>query len=99
MKSIMPSIGRIVWFWDYGAPHTARHAQPEAAMVTYVHGERMVNLSVFSANGEARGVTSVELCQPGDSRPGAGGFCEWMPYQIAQAEKHEAEGATVNPNA
>lgn len=35
--------------------------------------------------------TSVLLLQEGNERPSGGGFCEWMPYQIGQAKKHEAD--------
>jgi len=85
---IEPTIGRIVWFWKWGRSWNAPNAQPEAAIVTYVNNSRSVNLTVFNEHGHPRGMTGVELCQPNDSRPASGGFCEWMPYQIGQAKKH-----------
>lgn len=90
MKIISPTIGRIVWFWAKGSDALVEGNQPEAAMVTYVHTDRMVNLMVIDHSGSlVRGVKSVELAQPEDTRPTDGCFCEWMPYQVGQAAKHE----------
>ena len=91
MNVITPTIGRIVWFWENVETRDLEHAQPEAAVVTYVHSDRCVNLTVFDHNGFPRSVTSVELRQPGDQTFPQGFFCEWMPYQIGQARKHTAE--------
>lgn len=94
MDIIKPTVGRVVLFWDLDrADVDNEHAQAEAAIVAYVYSDRMVNLSVFDHVGKQRGVTSVPLIQPGDVRPSAGGFCEWMPYQIGQAAKYEDEKA------
>jgi hypothetical protein len=85
---ITPTVGRVVWFW-VGAEN---EGQPEAAIVTYVHGDRMVNLTVFDHNGRPGERRSVHLAQPGDTgkdRPVAC-FATWMPYQVGQAEKHAA---------
>jgi hypothetical protein len=95
---IVPTIGRIVWFWDLARDIHDPYAQPEAAIVTYVHHDHMVNLSVFSPNGENRARTSVLLCHEGSARPDNGGFCEWMPYQVGQAKKHAAEVPAELPN-
>lgn len=88
---IKPSVGRIVWFtpgdWD-GNVLTRHPDQPLAAIVAYVHSDRMVNLTVFDANGHPHGRTSVQLVQDGDPRPDQF-FCEWMPYQKGQAAKTE----------
>ena len=83
---IKPTIGRVVLY------HPARYMAtgviddaPFAAIVTYVHDDRMVNLAVFSHVGSAWGVTSVPLIQ-GDDKPDDGAaYCEWMPYQKAVA--------------
>jgi hypothetical protein len=50
----------------------------------------MVNISVFDHNGNQYAKTSVALRQGEDPIP-QGAFCEWMPYQIGQAKKHEGE--------
>lgn len=95
---IKPTVGRIVWFWDYGCNPLDADYRPEAAIVTYVWHDRMVNLSVFGRNGEPRGVTSVDLLQPGDERSDDGGFCEGMPYQVGQAKKHGDISSTPTPS-
>lgn len=87
---IKPTVGRVVlfrpsaeqvipefiWFKD----------QPCAALVTYVWGDRMVNLAVFDHGGKEHKFTSVPLVQEGDP-VSAYHYCEWMPYQIGQAKK------------
>lgn len=107
MSIIKPSIGRVVWYWPTQSEKTgagvdlslvfASNDQPLAATVAYVHSDKMVNLSVVDANGRQYSRTSVSLIQEGDIRPENGGFAEWMPYQINQANKQiakaESEGA------
>ena len=85
---IKPTIGRIVWYWPQGQTEF-QGQQPNAAIVCYVHGDRMVNLAWFDSNGVAEHSTSVTLVQEGDDAP-LGGFCTWMPYQIGQATRAEA---------
>lgn len=82
---IKPTVGRIVWYRDH---QPGLDYQPCAAIVTYVHSDRLVNLSVFDCDGEHRPHTSVTLVQENDPVPN-GPYCEWMPYQIGQAKKHE----------
>lgn len=97
-KVITPTIGRKVWYWKLISNPNVD--QPEDATVTYVHGDRCVNLRITNHIGESRGMTSVELRQPGDPKP-EGPFCEWMPYQVRQAAKTtEAEARTATaPNS
>ena len=76
-----------MWFHEPFVADTVE--QPHAAIITYVHGDRMVNLVVFDPNGNSQGRTSVALRQEGDVAPN-GMFCEWMPYQLGQAAKTEA---------
>lgn len=91
---ITPTIGRVVWYTPaaHPAPEGADYGgQPFGALVTYVHGDRLVNLAVFDHNGVAQSRTAVPLVQEGDDKPGDGRcYCEWMPYQIGQAKKHAA---------
>lgn len=61
--------------------------QPLAAIITYAHSDRLVNLAVFDANGKHFARTSVTLVQPDDEAP-AGAHCRWMPYTIDQARRH-----------
>lgn len=101
-KIISPTIGRKVWYWpskydkhiglEYAASnsHTVieahDHTQACDATVVYVHGDRMVNLLVVDHNGNMHKRTSVQFVQPDDEKPTAGGYAEWMPYQIGQAK-------------
>lgn len=87
---ISPTVGRVVWFWR-AAPQLLS-VQPEAALVTYVHSDRCVNLVCFDHNGTPFPQTSVALVQDGDPVPEAG-YASWMPYQIGQAKRHAAEPA------
>ena len=88
---ISPSIGRVVWFWPTKEVDVPEPEQPNAALVVYVWGDRMVNLVVFDSNGNSRGETSVTLLQDDDVPNACGRFASWMPYQVGQAKKHEAE--------
>lgn len=86
---IAPTVGRVLWYWPHG--HKEKEdAQPCAAIVTYVHGDRLVNLAWFDPNGERRAATSVTLAQEGDPAPASPGypFAEW-PAQAGRAQKAE----------
>lgn len=89
-KPITPTVGRILWYrphdgWQPGIPH--RKGEPLAALVTAVESDNRVNVLVLDANGGQHPMPSVLLVQPGDEAPAKGGYCEWMPFQIGQAEK------------
>lgn len=83
---IIPTIGRVVWFWPESLSPVS---QPEAALVAWVHSNTMVNLAVFDSNGNAYSRTSVPLFQGDGERPDHTKchFCEWMPYQIGKAKE------------
>lgn len=85
---ITPTVGRVVWFYKDGKPHTE---QPYAAIVTYVHSDTMINVVAFDYNGVSFGETSVLLIQDEGSygNPGGGSWACWMPYQKGQAAKTE----------
>lgn len=96
-KVIVPTIGRQVWFWGFSRVVAGRpDDQPEAATVCYVHSPSMVNLQVINCNGEARSVCSVFLRQPDTEPPTNDAYCEWMPYQIGQAAKHDTPKSAAN---
>lgn len=81
---IEPTVGRIVWFED-GVRKT------QAAIITYVWSNTMVNLTVFDPNGIPFSKTSVTLVP--NNEPSAAfsyPYCQWMPYQKGQAAKAEA---------
>lgn len=64
---------------------------PLDATVVCVHGDRMVNLVVFDANGNMHKRCSVTLLQDDDVPREGTAYAEWMPYQTAQAKKESAE--------
>lgn len=88
---IKPSIGRVMWYWP---EKEYRGDQPWAAIVTYVYGDNMVNLIAWNPNGDGQPKTSVPIVQEGSSYVASNSpYVEWMPYQIGQAKKHEADKA------
>jgi hypothetical protein len=93
---IKPTVGRVVWYhpgkWAGDLPKIS--GQPWAAIVTGVWSDTCVNLAVFDANGNAHKDTSVLLYQGEGPKPD-GSYCEWMPYQIGQAKKHEEKPVPV----
>ena len=88
MNSIVPTIGRKVWYWD---KDQAVYSQDQAhdATVIYVWGDDLVNLRVTNHAGTTGIKTSVRLrdFREGDSHTSAHGFATWMPYQIKQVAK------------
>ena len=96
---ITPTIGRRVWYYPSDYDRGLLHDKPESVIeasdkmqpcdagVCYVHGDRLVNLTVADHNGNLHKRTSVTLVQPGDEIPSDGGFCTWMPYQMQAAKK------------
>jgi hypothetical protein len=104
--SIMPTIGRRLWYvpstYDRGGmtskPETiieASSSQPCDAGVVFVHGERLVNLLVTDHNGNIHKRTSVTLYQPSDTITLTdGGYAMWMTYQQEQAQP-KVQGSTT----
>jgi predicted deacylase len=97
MTAIVPTPGRIVWFHKGPGDWLVQREQPLAAIVTYVWNDRMVNLSVFDAQGSVFARTSIPLVQDGDTVPAGSAYAEWMPYQKGQASKTEALEAKLDP--
>jgi len=93
---IKPSIGRVVWYYPRGTQQRDNpDEQPNAALVVYVHNDRLVNLAGFDANGRHSQATSVRLIQEGDDAGEYGPyapFCSWMPFQLGQAKAAESVG-------
>ena len=91
---IAPTNGRIVWFYPtHGDKHIKQRGfkVPLAASVCHVWNDRCVNLDVIDSDGQHWPQTSVILLQDDDLKPEGGRFAVWMPYQIGQAKKHEAD--------
>ena len=91
---IKPALGRIVWFTPAGtAPAIPTESDGRcAAIIVKVWDDRLVNLTVFDANGNSHPTTSVRLVQEGDSKPEGGYFAEWMPYQQQAAKEKQLAG-------
>lgn len=90
MSIIIPTVGRVVWFYPEGSQRTDA---PLAAIVTCVWSPICVNLAIFDANGNSihNPPTSILLVQAdGYGNPGGGPWCCWMPYQKGQAAKTES---------
>jgi hypothetical protein len=84
---IVPTVGRVVWVHR---PHDSIDVkQPEVALVTYVHDDRLINVAGWNANGTPFTLTSLTLVQPDEPKP-EGNFAAWMPFQKGQAAKTEA---------
>lgn len=94
---IKPTIGRVVWYWPPGRPHTE---QPNAAIIAFVHDDQVINVAGFDHDGQLFSVHNVLLIQDPESygNPSGGGWCKWMPYQVGQAMRNggvSPEGGTV----
>ena len=97
---IQPTVGRVVWYRPSESDTFPKAVgQPLPAIITIAWDMGLVNLVVFDGDGNTHGRTSVRLVQPNDEAPGPGGYCEWMPYQIGQAQRTEqAEKALADKN-
>lgn len=94
-----PTIGRKVWLRLNGAtigvpgalqPQVFDPKQALDATVVFVHDEAKVSVNLFVVDhgGFTHSICSVPLRQDGEAVP-TGMYCEWMPYQVAQAKKDE----------
>lgn len=103
-------MGRKVWFRLNGSmqklpcadgrvvlPELCGIEQPMDATVIFVHGTRMVNLDITDHIGQRFVARSVPLLQDGDLIPDTGFYCEWMPYQTAQAKKEHVARVEADP--
>lgn len=82
---IHPTVGRVIWFTPALANRNSDN-QPWPAFVTYVHGDRMVNVAGFNSNGTPFSQNSVDLLQDDDQPRNPDGFyASWMPYQVKAA--------------
>ena len=90
-KLIVPTVGRVVWFEPgQSVLFNKRGEQPMAAQIVFVHGDRLVNLSVFDHTGQQYAVKNVPLVQEDDAYQSDKQHCHWMPFQIGQQARTEA---------
>lgn len=81
---IEPTVGRVVLV------NRGKSNQPEAALITYVHSSKLINVGGFDQNGVPFAATSIQLLQDEDKPINTSYYAEWMPYQKGQAAKTEA---------
>lgn len=94
---IKPTVGRKVWYRP--SEHDAKLGmvvstsgnQPLDATVVYVHSDTCINLAILDHNGNPHARTSVILMQDDMGISPGASYAEWMPYQVGQAKKNEAE--------
>lgn len=83
---ITPTIGRVVL-----VHRTGMSEQREPAFVTFVHGDKLINVAGFSKDGIPFSVPSIELLQDEDKPVNPNLFAEWMPYQKQVAAESAAK--------
>lgn len=94
---ITPTIGRVVWYTRGEADTDLIEYGPQVmdAHVVFVWNDHLVNIAGYDHAGNPFKRFSVHLWQEDEDRPASGkAFCEWMPYQLAQAKKHQGENST-----
>jgi hypothetical protein len=106
MTAILPTVGRKIYFYPNGDPAVQQFdAQPIDATVVYVWPKvhpaepSTMNLYLIDHAGATHFKTRVILVQDGDPIPSAGVYAQWMPYQVGQAAKKEAESANAASSA
>ncbi len=72
-----PTVGQSVHY------HHNRHAEPQAAIVTKVWSDGIVNVALFNEDGSpvANPPTSLTFLQEGSSPPGGGPWCSPLPHE------------------
>lgn len=70
-----PSIGRIVHYQAHGSPDGTHKSVPRAAIITAVHNDTDVALTVFNPSG----MFFNEHCLFDDSETPRGGTWRWPP--------------------
>lgn len=101
---IKPTVGRVVWFYPATNQATSgftppNEGEPLAAIIARVvdADAGAVHLAVFDGAGVSRSEPYVKLIQEGEKVPADGRYAAWMPYQIGQAKKHDADVAQQRP--
>lgn len=87
---IKPVVFRMVHFFPSHFEGQPASDQPYAAIVCYVHSDRMINVCAFTENGQPFGACSVQLLQDDDKPPTTGYYARWGDYQKGQAAKTES---------
>jgi hypothetical protein len=92
---ITPKVGHVLHFRPAPGDEQFPTRGPFAAMVTSVHSDTVVNIVVFTANGEPASRLSVILLQEDDQNVPAANdaHCAWEPGFKRQALKQAREDA------
>lgn len=91
MKSITPTVGRVVYVNPNGGILLNNYTppvddRPLAAIVAAVLGDgSLLNLCVIDASGQPHAMAGIPLIQEGEETPKLLPYAYWMPYQLAQA--------------
>lgn len=83
---ISPTIGRILWYNPLDSEKLFPHDQHYPAIVCHVWSDYEVSVFIINESGQPFS-RKVALAQ---DREATLGECEWMPYQIGQAQKNAA---------
>ncbi len=86
---IEPTVGRVVYYSPGVGEGTVMGPQPFDAHIVYVWALDLINIVFFDHVGDMHKRQTVKLVQEGQSPPASGGYCQWMPYQLNQADKRE----------
>lgn len=87
---IKPTPGRIVHFHQPEYKLPGQSGEPLAAMITCVHSDTLVSLTVYDMHGHSHPVPYVTLVQPEDANKPSEAYCTWMAFQIGQTPAAEA---------
>lgn len=84
---IRPTVGRIVHYYSTSTDEWINRigSEPLAAIITAVHSDTCVNLTVFASYGDPASRRDVLLVQPCTEIPESGSYCTWMPYQVRKS--------------
>ena len=86
---IKPTVGRVVLIHD--RYESGDRSQPEVALITFVHGDTVINIVGWDKRGERFAIEHCDLVQEETPAPFSNmQRAEWMPYQKGQAAKAEA---------
>lgn len=101
---IKPSIGRVVLVHRLGRNLDASHqvtdlSQPEPALITCVHEDRVINVAGFTQTGEPFALNGIALLQDDDVITEGEAHAYWMPYQKAQAAQVSTDGVAAPTTA
>lgn len=106
---IVPTIGRKIWLWLNGKVRMAyeqeiangiQHpaVQPMDASICRTFSDHMISVTAASGHGYIESHQSVELIQAGEPwDEHTGKHCQWMPFQVSAAAKHEPPPAPLPP--